>query len=192
MKAPERFRSEGDLRHFLHSYGVHTESWGRGSKDVDDLYEELSCGETRLVLRRDGTVLRLKRAAAARVLFNDQGRQLMLQRKEQVFRNGTVRSDFSDRLSISEKLQPKEKAKKALIRGLGEELQLDPPFSIRPRGTSVDIAVSKTFPGLVTKSTRHRFDVHLHPEQYNPDGYIEEQPKKTTYFGWKPLPCTHR
>jgi len=43
---------------------------------------------------------------------------------------------------------------------------------------------SPSFPQIWSIYTKIITDIELTDDQYNPDGYIEEQTKKNTYFKW--------
>lgn len=43
---------------------------------------------------------------------------------------------------------------------------------------------SISYSGLRSEKILYAFEAIFSDEQYNPEGYIEVQPDKTTYFGW--------
>jgi hypothetical protein len=71
-----------------------------------------------------------------------------------------------------------------MIRGIHEELGLLGDINLEQTDTCYELEDSDSYPGLRTDSILHMFESILTKEQFNPEGYIEEQSDKTTYFTW--------
>lgn len=44
---------------------------------------------------------------------------------------------------------------------------------------------SKSYPGLYSHKKLYLYQAWLEPKDYNPLGFVETQPDKSTYFGWQ-------
>lgn len=53
--------------------------------------------------------------------------------------------------------------------------------------TSTTVHESSSYPGLIAFYTVHTFNTILGEQEFNPEGYIEEQEDKTTYFIWEEI-----
>lgn len=178
-----------DIRDLLHDNGIDTTQWSGGkTKTLEHLAGEIAVGETELTetyggLRRNISVL------AISVLHIDQEYQLWKlfeDRQEMSDGSGTRFRKISS--SISEKLMAHEIPGAAAVqRALQEELGLtldlvDLPDAFDER---LEEAESESYPGLITRYTLHKCLVVIGAEQFDPDGYTEKQPDKTTYFEWR-------
>lgn len=74
-----------------------------------------------------------------------------------------------------------ESSIETIVRGISEELGVDGDIALEPINKIENVADSKSYPGLQTKSTTYLFEAILTPEQFNPLGYAEEQLDKITY-----------
>ena len=79
-----------------------------------------------------------------------------------------------------------EDPRESLKRGIEEELgillddnQISEGKGIREEDTS------DSFPGLMTRYKGHNFTCTLNKFQFNPEGYVEIQKDKKTYFIWE-------
>ena len=52
-------------------------------------------------------------------------------------------------------------------------------------GMKDEIKTSPSYPGLQTQYVIYKFQALLNVEQFNPNGYIEEQEGLSTYFVWE-------
>lgn len=75
----------------------------------------------------------------------------------------------------------------ASIRAMKEETDLVLPFASGPNltGNKEIGRESSSFPGLISRYSVSCFEVYLTSEQFNPEGYVEEQEDKTTFFVWE-------
>jgi len=73
----------------------------------------------------------------------------------------------------------------AIIRGIVEELGINGEIAIKYIEKIENFGEAGSYPGMLTKSTTHYFEAILEASQFNPDGYIEEQSDKSTYFVWE-------
>ncbi len=186
-----KVKSVKALRTLLQCHSVSYGSWGTGyTKQLRDLMKEILYGESVLLVRR-GKLVRQVRHAQATItcLVDDVLYRLVEERQE--FANGVVRPREGDR-SVSEKIQAGESPKAAMIRGIREELGIDAYVhkgltrdSRRPRKRFKASAVS--YPGLAVEHIEFQFTWLMPIECFRPEGYVERQKRKTTYFVWHPV-----
>jgi hypothetical protein len=172
------------LSKYLVQHGIQVDRWGQGSaKTVEHLEEEILSGESRLVSEK-GTLYREIEFVMSDVLYSSGDAVWRLVESKQVFQDGRVRVRQKDS-SVSEKMKPGEDPVLGLIRGIEEELGFRPdPEQIERLGILEEEQESKSFPGLRTRYRGHRFQCYLTDLQWNPAGYQERQPDKTTWFSW--------
>lgn len=164
------------------------EKWCIGkAKTVDHLLEEINGGETELIVVGD-KLLRTVRVVALTVTYHDDQNKLVLVEEKQVFRNGRERIRNLES-SLGEKMTVGELPEQAARRALAEELQItgdENEFTFDFMGENFKgPEESPSYPGLNTRYQFFAFSVDLPPRMFKPEGYIEEQDDKTTYFVWK-------
>ncbi|HTE21731.1 MAG TPA: hypothetical protein VK674_01675 [Candidatus Limnocylindria bacterium] len=176
-----------DYPGILSRHGIPLDRWGVGAtKTTDDLLGELEAGESTLVVGPDG-LRRHTTIASIEVLYTDEeGRNYRLQEDRQEFTNGVRQRNLPR--SIGEKMPSGEAPLAAFRRALAEELKLQ-PHTLIYSGTETSSTVSESYPGLPTDVTAHLATASIAPGDYNPDGYQEVQPTKTTYFVWQEVPA---
>ena len=177
------------LRLQLENAGIDISIWGTGGyKTIEHLTKEIDCQEIVLTTDENGELIRISEVAAATIFFvDDDCKKYRLKEQKQIFIDGRERIRPSNGQSVFEKMKFGEDPTQAMIRGISEELGIDADINLKHINTVQDIADSKSYPGLQTKSTTHFFDVILNSEQFNPRGYTEEQSDKITYFVWEKI-----
>lgn len=110
------------------------------------------------------------------------GKKYRLKEDRQVFKDGRERRRELGR-AVSEKMKPRT----AMIRGIQEELGISSKIILIDTGTDEQKIASPSYPGLESLYIRHKFRAELTDEQFNPDGYEEEQDDKMTYFIWEEI-----
>jgi len=165
--------------------------YGQGeAKTIEHLLEEIESGEC-LIQWQAYHPVRVINVVVANVFTLD-AKQYLIEEK-QVFSDGRVRQrqekDGSPKRGISEKMQPKEVSQDAVLRAVEEELGIDPDY-VRTAclGMNAEESESPSYPGLLTRYVRHKYDVFIEPEAYKAEGYVEVQDDKTTYFVWRKVP----
>lgn len=176
---------------FLEEHGIDTSTWGRGdSKPLMALTQELLSGEAELDVRTDNgrtEVVRSISIVTANVFFEAaKNSTFRLTEEYQEFSDGTVRQRTEIPESISEKMKIDESPDTAVLRGLQEELGLTIAL---PQTSFIDSQKferpSRSYPGVRNSLRQFAFNVYLTEAQFDPDGYIEEQLDKKTYFSWE-------
>lgn len=166
--------------------GIDIATWGQGeAKNVRNLAIEILQGEA---VVQNGT--RIVSVVDASIKYVDNfGRAYELRQEKQVFSDGRIRfRDHLEGISISEKIAWEESPLEALSRGMFEEFGIK-NYSLVSQNPifSEQIQLSQSYPGLISKYNLYFFEVLFSDDVFNPDGYVEVQPDKTTYFIWKEL-----
>ena len=175
-----------DLNKQLADAGIDTSSWGTGqAKTLAHLQKEIESGETILITRETGELLRRVVVGGADIYYrSSDGKKYRLKEDRQVFNDGRERRrDLGQ--AVSEKMKPDEDPRTAMIRGIQEELGISSEIYLTEAGTDEQMVTSPSYPGLESQYIRHKFQVLLTDEQFEPEGYTEEQSDKSTYFIWE-------
>ncbi len=183
---PKNEVQQAELEVLLTTYGIDFSSWGTGySKTLQHLLDEINNGESELI-EESGSLIRRIRALDITVTHTtSDGRSLILVEDRQEFTDGRVRHRAKG--GVREKLSRDEFAdSRSVARALNEELgvTLDLPNDLTPRVEVKDRDAS-SYPGLTGRYMIYFFEVNLPGDCFNPDGYIEHQPDRSTYFVWQ-------
>ena len=182
--------STEELAQTLRHHDINTEAWGRlPYKSIDRLYEEIDAGESRLV-QLGSTIGRLVSVVNVAVTAHINGTRYTLKEDRQEFADGSVRR--RELSGVSEKIQGDEDPEIAARRGMAEELGVTFEGTLT-RGLSkiVQRPSSHSYPNLSGVYVTHLFQAEFGEAEWDPDGYREVQPDKTTYFVWQELPVTN-
>ncbi len=188
----EKFNSEQEkierLKFILEESGIDTSSWGQGpTKCLEDLQREIEEGESVLEKNENGELIRKISLVCIFIYYKDKfGKTYFLNEDRQVFNNGSERKrDINN--SVTEKIKKDEDVVEAAKRGIVEELGIEDDFDLEDLGVENEEKLSHAYPNLKTQSIQYKFKVFLNDTQFNPEGYIENQPNKSTYFVWEEL-----
>lgn len=178
--------SAESLTHTLHDHGVNTDSWGQAPyKSIDRLYGEIDTGESRLV-QLGSTIGRLVSVANVEITAHINGVHYSLKEDRQEFADGNVRRRGLS--GVSEKIQGNEGPEVAARRGIAEELGVTFTGTLTSALSEiVQKPSSHSYPNLSGMYLTHLFKAEFGEAEWNPDGYKEVQPDKTTYFVWEDL-----
>lgn len=174
------------LQKLLADAGIDTSLWGKGeAKTLAHLQKEIENGETVLVAGEKGELLRKVMFGGADVYYQSpDGKKYRLKEEKQVFKDGRERHrDLGH--AVSEKMKPSEDSRTAMIRGIQEELGISGEVALTQIGTDEEKITSFSYPGLESQYVRHKFLAILSDTQFKPEGYVEDQPDKSTYFVWE-------
>ncbi len=182
------FKDVGELAAFLDAHSIAHSEWN-GQKTLTDLLGELSSGESKLVVDKNGELRRHTAVAWVEVIsINKQGQRVRLREVRQVFKDGKgTRTRTNLPASLGEKIYvygskreaPSAGAERALAEELGisqdtDKIQFE-KFTTREMEAS-------SYPGLLTVYTDYFFTTEV---PYKEEGYVELQESKTTYFEWE-------
>lgn len=81
---------------------------------------------------------------------------------------------------------PNEDPEDGMIREIKEELSIGGDIFLVEKEVSEVLQSSPSYPGLISQYTYYKYTALLNNEQFKPEGYIEEQEDKITYFTWHP------
>jgi len=174
-----------ELTNKLKEYKVPVDYWGTGNaKTVEHLLDELKNEECEIV-DEGGYLVRYIEFVGVKMYYKDKNGDIyVLKEDRQVFKDGrTRRRDMV--ASVAEKMKFGEDPLKSAIRGVREELdiKLSNTQLKKMRDLNYD-GGSQSYPGLKTKYKGHQFTCFLNDKQYKPNGYVEVQKDKSTFFVW--------
>ena len=175
-----------NLRIQLENAGINTAEWGTGqAKTLAHLQKEISGGVTILVTGETGELLRKVIVGGADIYYTSpEGKKYRLKEEKQIFKDGRERRrDLGQ--AVSEKMKPGEEPKEAMARGIQEELGISGEIPLTEAGVDDQTITSPSYPGLKSQYINYRFKAVLNDMQFKPEGYIEEQSDKSTYFIWE-------
>jgi hypothetical protein len=172
----------------LQQYQIPISVWGQGvSKTINHLYHDVAEGEVALEIQ-DGKLIKKEKGVGIDIYFHTNGKTYKLEEARQEFVDGRVR-ERKIRTSLGEKMKPGETPVTTARRALNEELGFANAQSLIPDVMEYGVenrspTNSKSYPGLVSQRTVYTFTIDLPEKYYQPKGYMEIQPDKTTYFIW--------
>jgi hypothetical protein len=173
------------LQKQLTGAGIDTAHWGTGkAKTLEHLLKEIEEGETELI-SENGTLVRKVTFGACGVFYNSHdGRRYQLFEDRQVFNDGRERRRAMNN-AVLEKIKKGEEIITAMARGLQEELGVEGDIGLNKIDVRERRDMSESYPGLTTLYAEHHFEATLSDAQYKPEGYVEKQEDKSTFFVWK-------
>lgn len=186
LKIFEEFDSTGintieDLTKVLRENNIPIDTWGKGNaKTIKALLNE--------IVKKDCFIeggTRYIEFAGIQIFYKtSDGKILKLKEDRQEFKDGRTRRRIMT-ASVGEKMLIGEDERLAAVRGIKEELGVDIDASQLSNETPIDYKdQSQSYPGLDTKYKGYGFDCYFNDEQFNPEGYVENQEDKDTYFVW--------
>lgn len=175
------------LKDKLNEWNIPLEKWGKGdNKTIGHLLNEIKEGECELVEKGDKLVRKVNFVGVKIIYIDSDKTKWRLVEEKQVFKDGRKRVRGSLPYGMAEKFKKGEDPKKAVIRGLKEELDI----SINPEQLAyfnrVNFRLDSDYPGIESYHTGYEYLVVLNDEQYR-ESYQEHQPDKTVYFKWKKI-----
>ena len=177
--------SESALASLLQTYGINCSNWGEhATKSVDDLFCEISSGESRLLVV-GRKLLREVRVVNIDVIAEDSaGRLCRLREVRQVFADGSERTRNTG-TSVAEKVLGEESLEAAARRGLLQEIGLKDAVELRTLAPVERKRSSDSYPDLQSKYSIYPGFVRLNSKQRDSIALEERQQGKTTYFEWQ-------
>ncbi len=191
-KQSYNFSNAEELRDTLVAAGLPVERWGIGpTKTYEDLYDELVIGESEMVspeseteLDEYGEIIRTTNVLGVDVFAIVDGKLFLLREDKQVFKDGRGERKRSLETSIGEKIKKDEDRDAAVLRAVQEELGISDVESVADDGCVELWKRTPTYPGLPSKLMIYRYVVMINPQSFKPEGYIEDQSSKQTFFVW--------
>lgn len=184
----DEIQSVEELASKLSEYKIPYENWGTGyAKSLEHLFDEIKGNECSIV-DVQGYLVRHIEFVGVRIFYTDEsGNKYYLKEDRQVFKDGRVRRRTMQS-SVSEKMKFGEDPELSALRGVEEELgiKLKKEQLMKHRDLDYD-GGSQSYPGLKSKYKGHVFNCNLKREQFRPNGYVEVQKDKSTYFVWEKI-----
>ena len=176
--------NKAELTSWLESHNVPLDQWGVGkAKTIDHLLTEINSGEA-FVKEENGTLCRIVLGSGVRVYYQNGSTILLLKEQRQEFKDGRIRRRSLE-TSVGEKRHRDEEPLATAHRALREELKITDELELKLEQTTLKGPVaSDSFPGLASKYIMHVWSVFLPAHLYKPEGYVEYQQDKTSYFVW--------
>lgn len=173
-----------ELRNNLIEHGVPVDSWGTGhAKTLNHLYKEIKDGECRLSDEGEYLVRHIE-FVAIKVYYRKEEEVYFLKEDRQEFKDGRIRKRNMPS-SVSEKMKSGEDPLVSAIRGIEEELGFRVESSqLSKRRDIIYDGGSVSYPGLTAKYKGHQYTCYINEEQFSPNGYVEIQKDKKTFFSW--------
>ena len=168
----------------LEECGLPIEEWSgnNGTKTTRELFAELEAGETGLEYTPSGEIARVVEIGAGDIWYKN----LRLVEDRQVFNaDGTKKRRPYLHGAMSEKMKAGEDPYEAVLRGIEEELGITGDFKLGEDEVVSTTKKSPSYPGLMSTYKTHKIRVEIDDASFKPEGYLEIQEPKTTYFVWK-------
>lgn len=190
METLKRINEESvqSLREKLQNAGIDISKWGTGqAKTLEHLQKEIEEGETVLIIDDKGEILRELKVGIVEVYYiNEDGKTYYLKEEKQIFNDGRERRRELEG-TIFEKIKFNENPKDSIIRGISEELGINGDLNLEEKGIDEHTNDSLSYPNLRSHYITYNYKLILNVQQFDPKGYIENQPDKKTYFLWKEI-----
>lgn len=173
------------LTELLKKHNIPIKKWGnKDAKTLDHLLEEINSGECVLYEDENSKLIRSTNVIGVEVIFVDKtGSVYRLVEDKQVFKDGRKRKRDLN-VSVAEKIQTDEDPEQAAERAVQEELDIKSEINLIFIKKEDINRASNSYPGLKSCHQTYYYQLTLNHEQYDKNGYVEEQKDKTTYFVW--------
>ena len=184
----DEIKTEQELTDKLIEYGIPVEAWGTGAaKTVKNLLTEIKkkdCTVVEGMIDGKKSLIRYIQFVGIQVFYDKNGEVLKLKEDYQRFKDGRIRRRIMS-ASVGEKMLIGENKQLAAIRGVAEELGVKIYSNQLQNGQTIEYKdKSQSYPGLETVYDGYGYDCFFTDEQYNTNGYVENQEDKDTYFVW--------
>jgi hypothetical protein len=177
-----------NLKKFLTEHGVDWSTWGQGaSREIEHLFQELEEDASELLPTPDGQLIRRNKGVRLTIYCFVDGQRYRLYEDKQVFADGRERQRDQS-FSLGEKCRRHENIFATAFRAIKEELDIWNDEGIilyNHTQTTTPLHDSQSYPGLQSQFIVDSFDVQMPPRLFKPEGYVEKQREKTSYFIWK-------
>lgn len=173
------------LEDLLKEFNIDTSEWGKVGKPVSTLLDEITHTDCYLEvvdnkLERFVDVVRIRCYHKNQQLYEE--KQEFHERVKDKFR-------MRDLDHVGEKMKRNENPLVAAVRGLKEELQVIVYGTQLTHDSALDFTETynptPSYVGLHSNYRYFNYSITFDEYQYNPDGYKEISPVKTTYFVWR-------
>ncbi len=177
-----------NLEKRLQDSGINISQYGKcAAKTVKDLLKEIQDKEIILINDKNGNLLRKVRVGSIDIFYtNLKEEKFFLREEKQVFKDGRERRRNLPG-SVSGKIRTNEDPKESVIREIQEELGIPTRLNVFEEEKRIEKVQSPSYPGLTSEYLIHKFSANIEDYDFNPEGYIENGDKLTTFFVWKKI-----
>ena len=170
----------------LNNFNISLYEWGKGPyKTIEHLWNEIKEDEC-VLFDINGTLQREVNFVGAKIYYDDNEKRYFLKEEKAIFKDGRERvRDIW--YSMAEKFKFGEDPTEALIRGMKEELNIDITDNQITYYNKMYFPSDGDYPGIISFHTGYSYLIVLNEDQYNVDGYVENQTDKDIYFIWNEI-----
>ena len=178
------------LEKLLVAGGIDISLYSKGeAKSLEKLLHEINDPEEGVGLQcsEDGSLLRVAKLMNIHVLYQHEKDLLRLREVMQIFNDGRIRVR-NRQAAIAEKCHVKELWIRAVERALKEEIgvaRLHTNDEVMQLSSDVVKQESQSYPGLMSEYQIDYYLYNMVEEYFRPEGYVEVQKDKKTYFAWE-------
>jgi hypothetical protein len=181
-----------ELKEKLRCSGIDVSLFGKGqAKTLEALLNEINNPRegVKLVTTVIGNVYRMVEVFNIHVFYHHGDKRLRLREALQIFNDGRFRARLERLAAISEKMHSNESYWDGVARALREELGIEGINLENTREVECRRIekISQSFPGLVSTYEIHYVNYFMEEKFFCPEGYVEVQKDKKTYFVWEEI-----
>ena len=192
---PYSIENPEHLKSALMDAGLPIDKWGEGpTKTYLDLWNEIAEGESEMICPQTfetrseyGEIIRQTNVLGIDVYAESDGKVYRLKEEKQVFNNGRGERKRELLTSLAEKIKLDENHEQAVLRAVEEELGV---LNLDSLYKTDDVELWKTtptYPELPSKLMIYCYAVIIADSDFDPSGYVENQPTKQVFFTWDRL-----
>lgn len=192
---PYSIENPEHLKSALMDAGLPIDKWGEGpTKTYLDLWNEIAEGESEMICPQTfearseyGEIIRQTNVLGIDVYAESDGKVYRLKEEKQVFNNGRGERKRELLTSLAEKIKLDENHEQAVLRAVEEELGV---LNLDSLYKTDDVELWKTtptYPELPSKLMIYCYAVIIADSDFDPSGYVEDQPTKQVFFTWDRL-----
>ena len=185
-----RIETLQDFEQILKKGNLPLEKWTgqQGTKTIEDLFKEAADGETEIETTPNGEVVRIVHVVTGDITYLDEETHQLYRLKEdrQVSKvDESIKKRPHLHGAVAEKMKVGEDPVRSVLRGIKEELGISGNFETGEEKLIEESRTTESYPGLNSIYKVHVVPVRIDESNFKPEGYVENQEKKTNYFVWE-------
>ena len=187
-----RIETLQDFEQILKKGNLPLEKWTgqQGTKTIEDLFKEAADGETEIETTPNGEVVRIVHVVTGAITYLDEETHQLYRLKEdrQVSKvDESIKKRPHLHGAVAEKMKVGEDPVRSVLRGIKEELGISGNFETGEEKLIEESRTTESYPGLNSIYKVHVVPVRIDESNFKPEGYVENQEKKTNYFVWEKI-----
>ena len=187
-----RIETLQDFEQILKKGNLPLEKWTgqQGTKTIEDLFKEAADGETEIETTPNGEVVRIVHVVTGDITYLDEETHQLYRLKEdrQVSKvDESIKKRPHLHGAVAEKMKVGEDPVRSVLRGIKEELGISGNFETGEEKLIEESRTTESYPGLNSIYKVHVVPVRIDESNFKPEGYVENQEKKTNYFVWEKI-----